>query len=368
LTSNVRHHNPALQPAQRGRDNLEREPINPSIPCAPSRTRRFSAATREATDAWRHSHSATDWSRLFIQLQGRPFVGRIREVWLGPVQVIHEQVGHAFACQGRAWKKSRVFRVYLSGTIGSLYLGGRPLATNVLVTHPWDCADRFLSNGSLECILIAVDDDFFSGYAQRALGYRLFSDVHGAPVLNSDSAMVARFRVGVLNLLHNVQQEPHLLLHDHSRVALQDHLLTLLLEALDPKAHCIDRLPQPSPRANIVARAIDFMEARLAQPIVAADISDALRVSPRTLRYSFEAIAGVSPTHYLLARRLNGARRDLSRSGPAGTVEEVALRWGFGHMGRFAQYYRLTFGECPSDTCRRLQDLCPAARPRQAAA
>ena len=338
------------------------------MPCTPSRTRRFSAAIRDATDAWQHSQSATDWARLFIQLRGRPFVGRTREVWLGPVQVIHEQVGHAFACQGRAWKNSRVFRVYLSGTIGSLYFGGRPLRANVLVTHPWDCAGRILSNGSLECILIAVDADFFSGYAQRALGYRLSSDVRGALVLNSDPARVARFSVGVLNLLHNVQQEPYLLLHDHSRVALQDHLLTILLEALDPKAHSIDRLPQPSPRANIVDRAVDFMEARLAQPIVVADISDALRVSPRTLRYSFEAIVGVSPTHYLLARRLNGARCDLIRSGPTGTVEEVALRWGFGHMGRFAQHYRLTFGERPSDTCRRMQDFCPEAQPRQAAA
>jgi AraC family ethanolamine operon transcriptional activator len=364
----MRHHNPALQPTQRGRDNLEREPINPAMPCAPSRTRRFSAATRDATDAWQHSQSATDWSRLFLQLRGRPFAGRTREVWLGPVQVIHERVGHAFACQGRAWKSSRVFRVYLSGTSGRLYFGGRPLSTNVLVTHPWDCADRILSNGSLECLLIAVDEGFFCGYAQRSLGYRLFPDVRGAPVLNSDAAMVARFRVGVLNLLHNVQQEPQLLLHDHSRVALQDRLLTLLLEALDPRAHSIERVPQPSPRAYIVDRAIDFMEARLAQPIVVADISDALRVSPRTLRYSFEAIVNVSPTHYLLARRLNGARRDLIRSGPTGTVEEVALRWGFGHMGRFAQYYRLTFGERPSDTCHRMRDFLPEARPRQAAA
>jgi AraC family ethanolamine operon transcriptional activator len=159
----------------------------------------------------------------------------------------------------------------------------------------------------------------------------------------------------VLNLLHDVHQQPGLLLDNHGRLALQEHLLTILLNALGPEGHASNCLPKPSTRAHIVDRAIDFMEARLARNIELKDICDALRISPRTLRYSFEAIVGVSPTHYLLARRLYGARCDLARPCLAGTVEEVALRWGFWHMGRFAQHYRLTFGERPSETCSRVQ-------------
>ena len=36
----------------------------------------------------------------------------------------------------------------------------------------------------------------------------------------------------------------------------------------------------------------------------------------------------------------------------AGSVTEVALRWGFGHFGRFAEMYRARFGLSPRDTLR----------------
>ncbi|MFP5477787.1 MAG: helix-turn-helix domain-containing protein, partial [Gammaproteobacteria bacterium] len=34
-------------------------------------------------------------------------------------------------------------------------------------------------------------------------------------------------------------------------------------------------------------------------------------------------------------------------------VAGVALRWGFGHLGRFSADYRARFGEYPSETVRR---------------
>jgi transcriptional regulator GlxA family with amidase domain len=41
---------------------------------------------------------------------------------------------------------------------------------------------------------------------------------------------------------------------------------------------------------------------------------------------------------------LNGAGHNLTH---------IAARWGFEHMGRFAQGYRELFGERPSETIRR---------------
>ncbi len=43
--------------------------------------------------------------------------------------------------------------------------------------------------------------------------------------------------------------------------------------------------------------------------------------------------------------------RDELLLAPEGTtVTEVALRWGFYHLGRFAQEYRALFGQSPSQT------------------
>ena len=34
------------------------------------------------------------------------------------------------------------------------------------------------------------------------------------------------------------------------------------------------------------------------------------------------------------------------------SVTQIAARWGFGHLGRFAAGYRKSFGEHPSETLR----------------
>jgi AraC-like DNA-binding protein len=46
-------------------------------------------------------------------------------------------------------------------------------------------------------------------------------------------------------------------------------------------------------------------------------------------------------------------REELKASGPDSvTVTQVAGRWGFVHLGRFASAYRRKFGESPSATLR----------------
>jgi AraC-like DNA-binding protein len=56
--------------------------------------------------------------------------------------------------------------------------------------------------------------------------------------------------------------------------------------------------------------------------------------------------------------RLEKVREDLARAEPGtDSVTEVATRWGFLHLGRFAAAYRSAFGEHPSQTLRSGQAL-----------
>jgi transcriptional regulator GlxA family with amidase domain len=62
---------------------------------------------------------------------------------------------------------------------------------------------------------------------------------------------------------------------------------------------------------------------------------------------------GMSPTAYVRAVRLDRVHADLLCPAGTGSVSDVAMKWGFFHLGRFAQQYRDRFGVLPSQTVRR---------------
>lgn len=78
-------------------------------------------------------------------------------------------------------------------------------------------------------------------------------------------------------------------------------------------------------------------------------------MSVRTLHASFQRCFGMSPMAYVRKMRLEHVREELLAwaSDPDIRVTDVATRWEFFHLGRFAQQYRERFGESPSDTIRR---------------
>ncbi|MCW5749098.1 MAG: AraC family transcriptional regulator [Alphaproteobacteria bacterium] len=102
-----------------------------------------------------------------------------------------------------------------------------------------------------------------------------------------------------------------------------------------------------------VQRAIDYMHSRLDAPITLADIVAASGIPGRTLLKHFRDHRGTSPMRYLRQARLARAREALMRARPGQSVTDIALAWGFGHLGRFAVEYRGQFGESPSETLKR---------------
>ena len=76
-------------------------------------------------------------------------------------------------------------------------------------------------------------------------------------------------------------------------------------------------------------------------------------MSVRSLQSGFRRHVGDAPMAYLQQMRLTRVHETLRHSDPAAvTVAEVAHRWGFTHLGRFACAYRKRFGESPSETLR----------------
>lgn len=102
-------------------------------------------------------------------------------------------------------------------------------------------------------------------------------------------------------------------------------------------------------RRWIARRAAALLEECCHEEIDIGWLCEKTGASRRTLHLGFLELYGLPPMKYLRALRLHGVRRDLKKKSPnPNRVTEVATRWGFTHLGRFAAAYREFFGELPS--------------------
>lgn len=106
-------------------------------------------------------------------------------------------------------------------------------------------------------------------------------------------------------------------------------------------------------RPRTVKRALDAMHAEPWRQFTARDLATVAGVGVRVLQESFRQHVGMSPLTYLRRLRLDGVHAELTRADPwQVNVSEVAYRWGFTHLGRFAGAYRTRYGVPPSQTLR----------------
>jgi AraC-like DNA-binding protein len=106
---------------------------------------------------------------------------------------------------------------------------------------------------------------------------------------------------------------------------------------------------------RIMARLEEIGETHVHVPLTLAELCAALGVNARTLRLITHDYVGMGPTQYLRMHRLNRVRRALTVADPRHvSVGDIAAEYGFWESGRFAAYYRATFGEAPMETLRRI--------------
>jgi transcriptional regulator GlxA family with amidase domain len=102
-----------------------------------------------------------------------------------------------------------------------------------------------------------------------------------------------------------------------------------------------------------IKRAIEFMQARLGEPLALADIAAAAGIPGRTLFTHFRCVHGTSPMQFLRQLRFEKVRATLLHARQSDSVSFICGQWGFTHLGRFAVEYRHRFGETPSQTLAR---------------
>jgi AraC-like DNA-binding protein len=98
-----------------------------------------------------------------------------------------------------------------------------------------------------------------------------------------------------------------------------------------------------------LSHAEDYICSNLDNPITRDQLAEVSGCSIRTLSRSFEKKYGIGPMAFIKQRRLDAAYLDLlSAKSDATSVTQVAINYGFSHIGKFAIEYGKVFGESPS--------------------
>lgn len=146
-----------------------------------------------------------------------------------------------------------------------------------------------------------------------------------------------------------IQSDPQVRSSCSAVAKFEEELVSDFLDAVEQQgpAHAVEA----DQRAAALVRRVDqyVHRSRLARSSV-AELCAMCEVPRRTLNRSFESVLGMGPATYLRRIRLNNVRRALLRRRDSAPVTDVALAFGFWHLGRFAEQYKELFGESPHET------------------
>lgn len=146
------------------------------------------------------------------------------------------------------------------------------------------------------------------------------------------------------------EDSPAVLAHPEAARGLEQALIEAMMDCLGGGEVHEDRSAQRQ-HAAIMRRFYTAIERHVDEPVYIPELCREIGASERTLRACCHEHLGTSPKHYLWLRRMHLARCAMRQSTPAETtVTEIAMRYGFWQLGRFAVEYKALFGEMPSAT------------------
>jgi|APSaa5957512535_1039671.scaffolds.fasta_scaffold43500_2 AraC-like DNA-binding protein len=208
---------------------------------------------------------------------------------------------------------------------------------------------------STDCnmLVVQLDGEHVRKMLIDELGCLLNKPLEFLPVCLPLKGTVASYAQIIMTVCDDINRDDSGLSGQLVAQQLEQMLISLLLMEL-PNTYS-DILKQDIYQApSSVLRCVDsYIDSYFAAQITVKDLAKAAGTSIRTLQKAFYTHKGISPMTYLRDRRLEHARKLLLNiDSNHESITDVALSCGFTHMSRFAQHYKIRFGELPSETGR----------------
>ncbi|REC94996.1 helix-turn-helix domain-containing protein [Kushneria indalinina] len=296
-------------------------------------------AFHECKDVTQHAAQLPGWQQEFDQIETGHFAGEIVDIVgpgvrlyrekanLGVSQSIHFPADQWHFVLPLNWSSNSLYRFDALTVLPSCeeFLSVAPADYDLLVLsierqhHPW------LERDEKKLRLLEVAPALLTRLKQE---WRLLTEysryVEGTLPAVTQQAMLRQLQGGIELLLDTPSQ----------RVTSDDSGNYRTRRYIVDRCHALTRLRPDAPPSLM-------------------ELCGQLKISRRTLQYSFQSETGQTPIHYLRALRLNAVRRRLLQD-PTVPLADAAAQHGFFHQSYFTREYRRLFLEPPSVTRQRL--------------
>ncbi|MDD0812702.1 AraC family transcriptional regulator [Curvibacter sp. RS43] len=256
--------------------------------------------------------------------------------------------------QGRSPLDRYSISLPLSGE-QALRIGGHVIGSDPehgLIIDP--SAHQELSiSGHCRKLLVAIDRGAMHSVLSQMLGHPVHSPIAFEPCIAMDQSAAHTWWRWVRLLWEDMGHQGNLMHHNALALGVETSLIQGLLSF--QRHNYSDQLAQVQQQVlpRHVAGLKNTLIEHAREDVDMEALVSAQGFSSRRMSADFRAHMGLTPTQFLRQHRLQQARLDIVRSASTKYISEIALAWGFEHLGRFAQAYRDAFGESPSATAQR---------------
>lgn len=299
-----------------------------------------------------HAAAQGEWALRYEQLSSGTFRGELTMVQLEGMRLFGERTSLALRQRGRLGDDVYGFALSQQPSV-DVYFDGQRVAPDAIMCGRGREID-LVTPPDHALMAVVVDRELLNPLWERMYQKPLAAWLEHQIVLQPSAASASALRDK-----HQLVLKQALALAQHFSDAsglrqLRDDILIEWIEALPPSVDVSD-LGSLARRKRMVDKACELMLSHPDEPLSILEVCSRVGASRRKLNYCFQDVLGTSPTKYLRALRLNGVRRDLRQAGPGTTVQDVAARWGFWHLGQFSLDYKKHFFELPSEMLARVR-------------
>ncbi len=299
----------------------------------------FSADSYELAEA-----AALKWNVDTTQLEKGRYYCSIKAVHTEQLQL------------GRSWRSlgTRLGGQIPEGTVvlafslnpeARIQFRGRQVGSEDMIVQDDARGLDFSFMGEIDIMTIAVTREELARRAYAHWGKSFPSESRTGLIRFADNFASSKARYLIADSLAETIKTAEALSRELPAKQLENRILDTLFDNLEDHAKAQGSVDRHRSARN----AADLMHDLCKEEISITGLCESVGANRRTLHLGFMELYGMPPMKYLRALRLCKVRREILRSGDPGLkVTDLAMTWGFNHLGRFAGAYREFFGELPS--------------------